>query len=1311
MKYCTTLFLFLCVVFHTGAQTSTSHRKSANAYHNNYQRMASCNSSISSFEIHTDGTLWAWGGNTNGQLGDGTTTQRTSPVQIGTDNKWASIAVGEIHTIGLKTDGTLWAWGNNTNGQLGDGTTVPKNAPVQIGTDNKWVSIAAGYVHTMGLKSDGTLWTWGGNAAGQLGDGSTTNGTSPIQIGTDNNWTSIAAGYAHSLGLKSDGTLWAWGLNDNGQLGAGTTTSTSSPLQIGTDAKWVSIALGYSHTLGLKSDGTLWAWGLNNYGQLGNGATTSSPVQIGTDNKWVSITVGQFHSMGSKSDGTLWAWGHNINGQLGNGSTTDQTTPIAISSVQSGMLSVAAGGNHTVAVKTDGTLWSWGANYAGQLGDGTGVQKTSPVQVGMDNKWITVALGFGHSIGLKSDGTLWAWGYNTYGQLGDGTTTSRNSPVQIGTDNKWVSIAAGENHSLGLKSDGTLWAWGNNFYGDLGDGSSTQRNSPVQIGVDTKWVSITAGDNYSVGLKNDGTLWTWGYNTYGQLGDGTVIDKNSPAQIGIDTKWASVAAGQYHTIALQSDGTLWSWGYNSNGQLGDGTTTDRSSPLQIGTDADWVSVSAGYTYTMALKSNGTLWAWGFNNQGQFGDGTTFFTQALPIQVNSQSNVVALANGGGSRNLHSGIIKVNRSTVCLAGYNGNGQLGNGTTTNSANFTCQNFYAYSWTGATNTDWATATNWNLLQVPTSSVNVTIPIVTNYPIIASGTAASVNRLSINSGGPSVGLPAGGVATIYENIVNNGNGITGIGDLIIAGNSSTLVGSTLSFSGTLTVNNGAVLTTNNLLTLTSNASHTARIAAGSSAGNYISGSITIQQYIPGGSRKYRFLGHPFNSTIGLAGLTDDIDITGTITGSNANVFTATASNAPSSFSFTEANDDGTMGSGSNAGWTAFTSGNSQSLIAAGRGFRVLIRGSKGQAGSLTGGIYTPDPVTLDLTGIPRQGNFVQTLSFTSAAKGWNLISNPYTSNVDWTTVTKTNTNDAIYTYRPTLSGGNYGSYINGSAANGGSQYIEAYSSFFVRANAASPSLGWHETDKTSSNPTNSVFRANNTITNRISLVLKNEGTQDTDEVVMRFGHDQASDGFDPAYDAENLTGAAHDLYVMDNAQIKYSIYHGSELKNWQAENRELALGINNLAAGRYTIHTQTLNAFTKGNKVYLKDAVTNILTEVTHDNSYSFAVSSSTASMPDRFSIVFNAKEKVLPTITELSIILGPNPAKNMVQLSYSQAQALNTSIVITNIEGKQLQHINLGSVQYGSKNIDISKLPAGIYHIQFNNGLEARTEKLIVE
>ena len=343
------------------------------------------------------------------EISDGTDSVRI-PLSIKT-LYWKQISAGNLHTVALKSDGTLWAWGYNGYGQLGDGTTAPRSVPTQESSaGTNWRSVSAGDSYTAALKSDGTLWAWGDNGHGRLGDGGITRRFVPTQVSSaGTNWRSVSAGSYHTIALKSDGTLWAWGDNSHGQLGDGTTTPRSVPTQESTHASdWSSVSAGGYHTAALKSDDTLWAWGSR---QSGN-----SPTQVGTGTNWSSVSAGYFHTAALKSDHTLWAWGDNSHGRLGDGTTIDRSVPTQESSASINWSSVSAGNTHTAALKDDHTLWAWGNNRDGRLGDGTTTNRSVPTQVGTGMNWSSVSAE-GHTTALKSDDTLWVWGANRYGQL------------------------------------------------------------------------------------------------------------------------------------------------------------------------------------------------------------------------------------------------------------------------------------------------------------------------------------------------------------------------------------------------------------------------------------------------------------------------------------------------------------------------------------------------------------------------------------------------------------------------------------------------------------------------------------------------------------------------------------------------------------------------------------------------------------------------------------------------------------------------------------------------------------------------------
>ena len=357
-----------------------------------------------------------------------------------------------------------------------------------------------------------------------------------------------------------------------------------------------AISAGYSHTVALKNDGTVLAWGYNGYGQLGY-VTTSTysniPAPVGGNllTDVIAISAGGNRTVALKNDGTVWDWGYNRDGELGDGTgiNTDRNTPVQVKGL-TGITAISAGNLHTVALKNDGTFWAWGNNYYGQLGDVTNINKITPVQVsGLTGIITQIAAGGSHTVALKNDGTVLAWGLNSSGQLGDGTRTKTdsNTPVPVSGLTEITAIAAGESHTVALKNDGTVWAWGLNSSGQLGDGTGTKTDSdtPVKVsGLTGIITAIAAGGSHTVALKSNGTVWAWGNNGYGQLGDGTMADSDTPVQVSGLTgiKITAIAAGESHTVALKSDGTLWAWGKNNDyGQLGDGTMADSDTPVQV----------------------------------------------------------------------------------------------------------------------------------------------------------------------------------------------------------------------------------------------------------------------------------------------------------------------------------------------------------------------------------------------------------------------------------------------------------------------------------------------------------------------------------------------------------------------------------------------------------------------------------------------------------------------------------------------------------------------------------------------------------
>jgi alpha-tubulin suppressor-like RCC1 family protein len=339
------------------------------------------------------------------------------------------VAAGWNHSCATTISGRLYCWGDNVSGELGDGTNTDSSVPVQVGTDADWVSVSAGYYASCGIRA-GSLYCWGYNGQGQLGDGSTTNSNAPVQVGTDTDWESVESGYYHACGLRrltpTDAGVYCWGYNSNGQLGDGTNTNSSSPVQVGTDTDWTEIDAGGYHNCGLRG-GTLNCWGWNGEGELGLGDTVSSnvPMQIGIGTDWIGITAGASHTCGLRSPGTLHCWGYNRSYQLGIGTNVTGLAPFQVGTADD-WSSVAAGGTHSCAIRAS-TLYCWGVNSQGQVGDGTTSVRKSPTQVGTETDWTNVATGGYHSCGGRSNG-VYCWGQNTKGQVGNGTLTNVSAP-------------------------------------------------------------------------------------------------------------------------------------------------------------------------------------------------------------------------------------------------------------------------------------------------------------------------------------------------------------------------------------------------------------------------------------------------------------------------------------------------------------------------------------------------------------------------------------------------------------------------------------------------------------------------------------------------------------------------------------------------------------------------------------------------------------------------------------------------------------------------------------------------------------------
>jgi len=621
------------------------------------------------------------------------------------------VSNGSYHSFGLTSDGRIYAWGRNTSGELGIGTTLARsNVPIAVKTtgtpmDGKVVKQVEGGgryegSHSIALASDGTVYTWGLNQYGQLGNNTTTNSRSPIAVqvaGTPlagKTIVQIAAGADHSLALDSDGALYAWGSNAYGQLGNGTMTNSSVPVAVkiaGTPLAGktiVQIAAGANHNMVLTSDGAVYTWGWNYHGQLGNNTKTNSNTIVAVQTistpiagkKIVKIAAGQGHSLALTDDGMVYAWGRNDTGQLGNNATTDAMLPVAVTVTGTPMsnktiVEIASGARHSLAIDSSGKVYAWGHNGSGQLGNNSTVNALTPVavQAPADKNIIQVSgsgwLGASSSA-LTSNGAVYSWGRGFDGQLGDGTNNDSSVPV-ITTINL-VDTPSTPTHVMAKPGDTTaIISWqapivsgGQNITGYVLQYQAVGASSWTTINV-----AAAATSHTITGLTNDQTYRIrLAAKTTAGTGDFSnvvlVTPHAKPVITNISPAIGPVAGGQNVTItgtnfmpkgkkivqtansngyslALSADGTVYTWGRNEYGQLGNGVTATNSPvPVAVktaGTPMEGktiVQISAKVWYALALASDGTVYSWGFNSWGQLGNGTsgTANNASAPVAV-------------------------------------------------------------------------------------------------------------------------------------------------------------------------------------------------------------------------------------------------------------------------------------------------------------------------------------------------------------------------------------------------------------------------------------------------------------------------------------------------------------------------------------------------------------------------------------------------------------------------------------------------------------------------------------------------------
>jgi alpha-tubulin suppressor-like RCC1 family protein len=634
------------------------------------------------------------GQNNMGQLGDNTITNRNSPVSLAGLNKtFCSISgsagfLQEGNGVAIDRYGKIWTWGQNNFGVLGINTTATasRRTPGSIlGAVKTFCQIAGGSRGTnFALDQYGRAWTWGLNASGQVGDNTTTSRLTPVSVlGTVKTFCKISSGYQHSLAIDKNGRAWGWGNNASGQVGNNATGQLLTPVSVlGAVKTFCQISGGIDHSAGIDKNGRAWTWGLNSSGQLGDNSLTSrrTPVSVlGAVKTFCKINAGGNQTYAIDKNGSLWSWGNNAGGQLGDSTIVNKCTPILIGGSTKTFCDVKGSNSAALALDNHGDVWVWGNSVFGEFGQSVVFPRTPTSVVGVTKTFCEINTEAFFNIALTSGGRLWSWGNNVNGELGNNTVTMVRTPVSVaGAVKTFSGITAGQNHSYAIDKSGRLWAWGSNVFGQLGDNSVTSRRTPVSVlGAVKTFCKISAGYTHSLAIDKNGRAWAWGLNTNAQLGINALTSRRTPTSVlGTVKTFCQISGGSAHSLAIDKNGRGWAWGQNSVGQIGDNSITTRSTPVSLaGAVKTFCKITAGEQFSGSIDKNGRSWFWGVNTSGQLGDFTTT-SRRTPVSVRGAIKTFCEISAGSAH--VAAIDKDGR--IWTWGSNSAGQLGDNSLTN-------------------------------------------------------------------------------------------------------------------------------------------------------------------------------------------------------------------------------------------------------------------------------------------------------------------------------------------------------------------------------------------------------------------------------------------------------------------------------------------------------------------------------------------------------------------------------------------------------------------------------------------------------
>lgn len=641
--------------------------------------------------LKSDGTVWGWGENISGILGESRDKYIDSPAKIEGFEDIAQISMGNGYLLAVKMDGSLMGVGKNDVGIINPdklGSTIKK--PSQIKGIFGIRCVSAGINYAMAISNDGAVYIWGDYRYKT----SESFKTPPRQVKHAKDAVIIAAsrynafvidrehkawflrGYLHkpeeienlkeiaeiyesdklTYAVSTDGSLWYWTIN--GQL--------TRKLE-GIDGVEKLTSCGLGDMIALDKSGYLWRWNVKDL----------KPYRVEGIENIKDIAAGDSHIAALKEDGSLWAWGENSSGQLGDGGKYIQRIPQEVPGL-SEVVMLSASRDFAAALLKDGTVWAWGRNNYGQLGNGTRVDSLQPVKVEGIEGVAYISAGVSHMTAVKEDGTVWSWGSNSSGELGDGTYEDRLTPVQTLNLKRIAAVSAGNGFSLALTNNGAVWVWGNSSYEPEKHKKDIDISKPMKIEKLSAIESIAAGDECAAAVSRGGTVTAWGNNYNGQLGfltkQGDQI-RERPGIISGCSYTKSISIGGGHILSLSRDGVVKAWGRNDFCQLGKDAAIKHSSPKAVEGMEDIVSVSAGGNQSFAIDKWGRLWVWGDNSKGQLGPNLENIIKQ-PVRVSFIYNVKQIVCGGGYT-----LALTGEGKVMGWGFNKYGQLGTGSKSSS------------------------------------------------------------------------------------------------------------------------------------------------------------------------------------------------------------------------------------------------------------------------------------------------------------------------------------------------------------------------------------------------------------------------------------------------------------------------------------------------------------------------------------------------------------------------------------------------------------------------------------------------------